>query len=114
MEQSIGMKKTPSPVTVTTAVASKRMAELIAKALVSKKLIACAHITGPITSVFRWKNTVRKVKEYVVTCTTNSDQASVTVDMIEKLHTYDCPVIEVTEIIGMNAKALKWLRESLR
>ena len=42
-------------VLISTTLENKADAERIAELLLERKLIACAQISGPITSLYRWK-----------------------------------------------------------
>lgn len=50
---------------ISTTVAKKSDAEKIADVLSRKKLSACAHIIGPITSMYRWKGKFEKSREWL-------------------------------------------------
>lgn len=107
-------KKTATPVLLTVTVPSKAEAKLIIRALLAKKLIACGQIIGPTTSVYRWKGKIIESKEYILIAKTMSVAVKDSVDLLEEMHSYDCPVIEVLEVVKMNTKALSWLRGSIK
>ena len=58
------MRKTYMVVLVTTS--SKEEAEAIAKNLLNEKLIACANIIGPASSLFTWKGKIEKAEEHLL------------------------------------------------
>ena len=54
-----------SYIQVSTTTETKEQAEKIAQHLVETKLAACVQITGPITSIYRWKGKVENTREWL-------------------------------------------------
>lgn len=88
-------------------------AERIARALVENRLAACVQIAGPITSIYRWQECVEQGEECKLTAKTSSARMEELVAQTIELHSYDCPEIVATEIVGGNVEYLKWLGEQL-
>ncbi|MFA7543773.1 MAG: divalent cation tolerance protein CutA [Candidatus Cloacimonadaceae bacterium] len=53
-------------VIVMVTAASKREAENIAQRLLQEKLIACANLIGPVTSIFHWSGKTERAEEYLM------------------------------------------------
>ncbi|NTW07811.1 MAG: divalent-cation tolerance protein CutA, partial [Syntrophaceae bacterium] len=54
-----------SYIQVTTTTETREEAQKIARCLVEQKLAACAQISGPITSTYRWKGKVETAEEWL-------------------------------------------------
>lgn len=97
-----------------TTASGKKALQLIAHTLLQKRLIACANILGPVESRYVWKKKIEVSKEFILMIKTTSPHGKKVEALVEKLHPYDCPVIETFEVNRMNALGLRWLHESLR
>ena len=84
-------------------------ARAIARAVVEKRLAACANIIDGATSVFWWDGTVQTETESVIVMKTMSAQVTVLVETIRSLHSYDCPAISVLPIEAGNPAYLDWI-----
>lgn len=98
---------------ITVSVPTKEEGLSIAKELLSAKCIACAQVIGPVSSLFRWKGNIDTAQEYILQCKTTPRATKRAVRMMENLHSYDCPVIEVVPCTIANAQAALWLKESI-
>lgn len=89
-------------------------ARKIAKALLAARIAACVNIIPGVESHFLWKQKVEQSKEALLMVKTASDLVSKVMDKITKLHSYECPVIEVLAVEKMNKEAVKWIEERLQ
>ena len=64
-----------------------------AATLLSEKLIACANILGPSTSIYRWESEVQTEREIVALFKTSAASAARTCARLTELHPYDEPCI---------------------
>lgn len=55
-----------SYIVVFMTVSDKKEATKIAQSLLKEKLIACANIVGPVSSLFWWKGKIDKASEFLV------------------------------------------------
>jgi len=81
----------------------------ISEALLKGRLVACVNIL-PVKSQYWWKGKIEKNKEAMLIIKTSKNNVDKVVKKIEKLHTYEVPVIDVIDA-EMNSKAEKWLKE---
>ena len=88
-------------------------AESIARALVEKCLAACVQVAGPILSIYRWQERVEQSEEWKLTLKTSSARMEELIAQTIELHSYDCPEVVATEIVGGNEEYLKWLGEQV-
>jgi periplasmic divalent cation tolerance protein len=98
-------------VLVTTA--SKQEAEKIAQHLLKRKLIACANIVGPVSSLFRWSGKVETAEEYLIFMKSRRDLFDKLAETVKALHSYEVPEILVLPIVGGSKEYLAWLDSCL-
>ena len=98
-----------SYIQVSTTTETKEQAENIAQHLVEKKLAACVQITGPITSIYRWKGKVEKAQEWLCVIKTREELFDRVETAIKKMHTYETPEIVAVPIIKGSKEYLTWL-----
>ncbi|WP_394620993.1 divalent-cation tolerance protein CutA [Lentzea sp. JNUCC 0626] len=96
-------------VIVATTTDSEEKARTLAASVVDAHLGACAQITSPITSVYRWQGNVQTDQEWRVEIKTAADRVEALVEHINGNHSYDLPEVVVTPIIGGSAAYLDWL-----
>ena len=92
------MKQSYMVVLVTTR--NRGEAEKIARHLLEKKLIACANITGPISSVFRWAEKVERAEEHILLMKSRLDLFEKLSETVKALHSYEVPEIIALPIVN--------------
>lgn len=98
-------------VEVTVTCADEHEARMIARAIVERRLVACAQ-WWPITSCYRWQGEVVEDGEHLVACKTTAERFDALVDVVQSLHGYDLPAIAMWRLDGMNPGYTGWLRDS--
>jgi periplasmic divalent cation tolerance protein len=88
-------------------------AQVIAAAVVSQRLAACAQVSGPIESTFQWDGQQQTSEEWLVTIKTRDDMFPAVEAAILALHTYEQPEIIALPVVAASAGYLRWLEESL-
>lgn len=101
-------------VIVTTTTDSEESATALATGAVEVNLGACAQVTGPVTSVFRWEGEVRTEPEWRVDIKTAADRASDLTDYLRAKHAYDVPEVITTPITGGSTEYLAWVTAETR
>jgi len=99
-------------VLVTTA--SKLEAEKIAQRLLKQRLIACANIIGPVSSLFHWSGKMEKAEEYLIFMKSRRDLFDKLAETVKALHSYEVPEILVLPIVGGSKAYLDWLGSCLK
>jgi len=94
---------------VTTTVETLDDARNIGRALLEKRLMACAQVSGPITSIYRWQGKVVDGQEYLLTVKTSVALQQEVVAAIKKMHPYEVPEIVVQKPEYTEPDYAKWV-----
>ncbi len=90
-------------------------ARRIARAVVSKRLAACANVVmTPVESVYRWKGKVEKAREFLMVLKTTSKRLPALEKEVKRLHSYDVPEFIALSITAGSTDYLGWLQENVR
>ncbi|MFG2296999.1 divalent-cation tolerance protein CutA [Streptomyces sp. NPDC048603] len=96
-------------VTVLTTVDSAEGAAALARGAVEARLAACAQISGPVTSVYRWQGAVETAQEWQVLFKTTAERYPALEAALAAGHPYDTPEIIATPVAGGGAGYLAWV-----
>jgi periplasmic divalent cation tolerance protein len=99
---------------VLTTIDSEEGAERIARAVVERRVAACAQILGPITSVYRWEGNVETAKEWLCLIKSIEDCYSELEAAIRENHPYEVPEILAISVIAGNRSYIDWVREETK
>src|SRR5262245_24277589 len=77
-------------IAVVTTVSALSVARSMARALIERKLAACAHLSE-IESFYRWKGAVQNEREFRVLFKTTSERYQAVETAIRELHSYELP-----------------------
>ena len=103
-----------SHIVVLMTTATREEAEKIARNLLNQKLIACANIVGPVSSLFWWKEKISQENEFLVLMKTSADLFEKLAATIKQMHSYEVPEIIAIPIAKGEQTYLEWLSSSLR
>jgi periplasmic divalent cation tolerance protein len=98
-------------VMVTTA--NKQEAENIAQRLLKERLIACANIIGPVSSLFHWAGKIEEAEEYLILMKSREDLFEKLAETVKAFHSYEVPEILVLPIVDGSRAYLDWLGSCL-
>jgi periplasmic divalent cation tolerance protein len=87
-------------------------ARRIGRAVVEKKLAACANIVSGVESIYRWKRKVERAQEVLVIMKTSATRLRELEWEVKRLHSYDVPEFIVLPIVGGSKEYLKWIGEN--
>jgi periplasmic divalent cation tolerance protein len=93
---------------------SKQEAERIAQHLLRERLIACANIIGPVSSLFHWSGKIEKAEEYMILMKSRKDLFKKLSEAVKALHSYEVPEILAFPIVEGSKGYLDWLGSCLR
>ncbi len=99
---------------VVTTTDNRRDADILAQALVEKRLAACAQIEGPITSTYWWQGKLENGEEWKCSFKTSVAHYTELETELTQIHPYDTPEILVFPIINGSKEYLSWMDEQLR
>ncbi|GAB6191696.1 divalent-cation tolerance protein CutA [Desulfocastanea catecholica] len=94
---------------ISTTLENKADAERIAVLFLARKLIACAQISGPITSIYRWQEVVTNGTEFALSLKTTPECTETVKALLIKEHPYDIPEIMVQEIDHSSHDYAQWV-----
>ena len=98
-----------SIIIVSTTLESREEAEQLARIFVDARLVACAQVSGPITSFYRWQGKVESAAEFTLSMKTTGQLLNDVEARLKELHPYDVPEIIAKEVDGVNDDYLDWV-----
>ena len=98
------------PIAIFTTTGSADEARRIARAVVERRLAACAQITE-IESFYRWKGDVQNEKEWRLLIKSTDAQYGAVEAAIRELHSYELPAIYAVAFEQAYAPYAEWIRE---
>ncbi|MFM9369672.1 divalent-cation tolerance protein CutA [Streptomyces sp. Da 82-17] len=96
--------------TVLTTTDSVAKAQALAAGAVEARHAACAQVSGPVTSVYRWEGAVTTDQEWQVLLKTTADGYPALERWLTDAHDYDTPEIIATPVVRGSADYLRWVR----
>lgn len=91
-----------------------KTARLLAKAALTKRLIACANLIPKLESHFRWKGKIEKSSEVLILLKTTSSRLSALEKLMLAEHPYDTAEFIVLPIDRGSQRYLDWIMNSVR
>jgi periplasmic divalent cation tolerance protein len=95
--------------TVLTTTNSAEKAEALARGAVEARLAACAQISAPVTSVYRWQNEIETTREWQVLFKTTEARYAALEAHLVAAHDYDTPEIIATPVLRGSVAYLEWI-----
>ncbi|MET7637948.1 divalent-cation tolerance protein CutA [Streptomyces sp. NPDC005438] len=102
---------TTGVLTVAVTVDSEAAGRELAALAVERRLAACAQVSSPITSVYRWEGRVHQDPEWLVTFKTTEARYPELEGALREAHSYDVPEILATPVVDGNDDYLRWVAE---
>ncbi|MFB7271126.1 divalent-cation tolerance protein CutA [Streptomyces sp. NPDC056244] len=97
--------------TVLTTIDSATKAQEIARGVIGARLAACAQISGPVISVYRWEGVVETAEEWQILFKTTGSRYEALEAHLKVVHDYDTPEIIATPVVRGSADYLTWVTE---
>ncbi|WP_431044587.1 divalent-cation tolerance protein CutA [Streptomyces sp. P1-3] len=97
--------------TVLTTTDTPEKAEALARGAVESRVAACAQISQPVTSVYRWQGVVETESEWQVLFKTTAARYEELEAHIREAHDYDNPEIIATPVTHGSDAYLGWVVE---
>lgn len=89
------------------------LARDLARKLVEYKLVACAQIDSPITSIYSWDNKIEEDREYRIVLKTKAALFDSIEKLILDIHPYDVPQIVALPVTMGHQPYLKWIDDMI-
>ncbi|RIY00735.1 divalent-cation tolerance protein CutA [Aureimonas flava] len=86
-------------------------ARAIADGLLARRLVACAQLSGPIESRYRWKGALECAREVVLVLKTLDVRFEAVASAIRALHPYETPAITGSPVLA-DAPTLRWIADA--
>ncbi len=93
--------------------ANNREADKISKALLEKRLVACAKKL-PVSSIFRWKGKIDNVKEIVVMLESIEENFEKINAVVKKLSSYKTYILFSIPVTKTTKRVERWLKKELK
>jgi periplasmic divalent cation tolerance protein len=93
---------------------NKEDAVKIVRSLLKERLIACANIVGPVSSLFWWQGKIDEENEFLVFMKSHKNLFERLSERVKEIHSYDVPEIIALPIIDGSPPYLDWLKTSLQ
>ena len=91
----------------------RALAERLAAVLVAERLAACAQVSGPVASTYRWQGTVEQAQEWTCRAKTTAARLDALVARVVALHPYDTPEVLALRAAGGHPSYLAWVHEAV-
>lgn len=93
---------------------SRVEARRIARAVVTRRLAACANLVeAPVESVYWWKGKVEQEREFLLLMKTSRVRLAALETEVKRLHSYHVPEFIALPIVAGSRTYLHWLEECL-
>ncbi|MFF0134915.1 divalent-cation tolerance protein CutA [Streptomyces sp. NPDC005227] len=103
--------ETPACLAVLTTTDSAEKAAELARGAVAGRVAACAQISGPVTSVYRWQGAVETAVEWQIHFKTTAVRYAALEAYLREAHAYETPEIIATQVVAGGADYLRWVGE---
>ena len=90
------------------------MAQVLAKAALTERLVACANLIPRIESHYWWQGKIESSAEVLVIFKTTKAKLKALEKLIVEKHPYDTPEFIVLPITAGNKRYLAWLSQSVK
>jgi periplasmic divalent cation tolerance protein len=84
----------------------------LARSAVEARLAACAQVSGPIRSIYRWQGELEEADEWTVLFKTTLSRYREIEEFINEHHSYEIPEIVCIPIAMGNPAYLAWVVDS--
>jgi len=99
---------------ITTTLNNRGTIEKIGRALVEKRLVACAQIVGPIQSIYRWKGNVEDAQEWLLLMKSRESLYPAIEKEIRRQHPYELPEIVAVDVAKGLSGYLEWVADETK
>lgn len=87
-------------------------ASALARTLVEERLAACVNVLAPMTSTYRWKETIEQDREQQLVIKTTAARIPALEARLRDLHPYELPEFLVLPVTTGSEAYLRWVGEN--
>jgi len=98
---------------VTTTLPDRETAQRLASWSIETRWAACAQISGPIESLYRWKGAIERSEEWRLTLKTHHSRWHGLVEAMREKHPYECPELLAQPLLEVSDGYAIWLAEQI-
>ena len=102
-----------SYVVVFMTASDKKEALKIVRCLLDDRLIACANIVGPVSSLFWWEGKIDEASEFLVVMKSRKGLFKRLSERVKEIHSYEVPEVIALPITEVLPSYLEWMSASL-
>lgn len=102
------------PLLITTTFENRADGEKMAATLLERRLVACAQISGPVSSHYWWQGEIVSSPEYLLVLKSDESLYQELEQVIRESHPYETPEIIATVITHVSEEYHQWLEKELR
>jgi periplasmic divalent cation tolerance protein len=103
-----------SLIVVSTTVENKADAERLASILIERRLVACAQISSPLTSMYRWQGKIVTAEEFLLTLKTRKSLYETVAQVLRQEHPYQVPEVICQEVEMVDERYSSWITEETK
>ena len=108
------VKTSNSFATVWVTVPNRALGRKIGRQAVEAGLAACAQVSGPLESIYRWQGAVESAREWLLVLKTRTRCLKALEALVVAHHPYDTPQFIALPLLGGSTRYLAWLEASAR
>jgi periplasmic divalent cation tolerance protein len=99
-----------SLIIISTTFEQKEDGARVARLLLDERLVACAQLSGPISSYYRWKGNVASSTEFSLSLKTIGPLYKNVEARLKEVHPYELPEIVSQTITGVSEEYMEWVK----
>ncbi len=96
---------------ICTTVPSEEVGAGLSDGVIERRLGACAQLSGPITSTYRWEGRIETSQEWRLIIKTTPEQRDSLVAYLQEHHPYTLPEISEHPVSWIEPEYLRWVHQ---
>ena len=84
-------------------------AHSLARRAVESEVAVCVNVIAGVTSHYRWQSELHADSETLLMAKVADDRVEEFIARIREWHTYSCPEVIITDVIGGNPDYISWV-----
>ncbi len=97
------------PTLIYITASGKEEANLLARELLGKRLVACVNVIENAHSFYWWDGEIEQQHECILIAKTLSTHAENVIKLVKEQHSYECPAVVALPITSGNPEYIEWI-----